>query len=158
MQFAPKTEKQLVEENLIPAGTYPFEVAQAESKRSKGGNEMIELNVRIFLDDGRSRFIRDYLLEKLAFKLFHFCTYTGLAKEYEAGTLQAQDCNGRTGFAKIGIKKDKTGEYPDQNAILDYVRPEMKSSGVTERPQPTAEQLANQVNKDDSKVEEDVPW
>jgi hypothetical protein len=33
------------------------------------------------------------------------------------GSLDAIDFVGKTGLAKIGIQKDKTGQYPDKNSI-----------------------------------------
>ena len=160
MNFAPKTEKQLAEERLIPAGNYPFEVIASEAKQSKAGNDMIELSLRVFMPDGSSRQLLDWLMEKMAYKLFHFCAYTGLAQKYEAGTLTAEDCNGRSGFVKIGIQADKSGQYPDRNNVADYVRSldgKMTSGGIASlgRPQPTEAQLANQ---DNAPATEDVPF
>ncbi len=144
MQFKPKTEKEIVEENLIPDGVYPFETIDAEAKKSKAGNDMIEVGLRVFLPDGRERALTDWLLENPAYKLFHFCAYTGLSREYESGSLTAEDCVGRSGFVKVGTQKDKTGQYPDRNTVRDYVRQEIKKSGVTApRNEPTPEQLAN---------------
>lgn len=145
MNFTSKTEKQLAEERLMPKGVYPFEVISADDKKSKAGNDMIELEVRLFMPDGTTRSLRDWLMEKMAFKLFHFCAYTGLSQKYEAGTLQSSDCVGRTGYAKVDIQADKTGQYPDRNSIGDYVRQEIKRDGgvVASKPQPTDAQLAN---------------
>lgn len=157
MQFKPKTEKEIAEENLIPAGTYPFETMSAEPKRSKAGNDMIELKQRIFLPDGSEKTLTDWLLESPAYKLFHYCAYTGLATHYERGTLQSTDCVGRQGYAKIGIQQDKTGQYPDRNSIRDYVRNEIKQGGTGVAggsKQPTDAQLAN-LKEGPS---EDVPY
>lgn len=159
MNFAPKTEKQLVEERLIPAGNYPFEVIGAEAKPSKAGNEMIEMEVRLFMPDGSSRGLKDWLTEKMAFKLFHFCAYTGLSQKYEAGTLTSHDCVGRTGYAKIVIQADKQGVYPDRNSIADYVRSldsKMGAGGLAPigKPAPTDAQLANQSDN----PPDDVPF
>jgi len=139
MNFAAKTEKQLKEELLIPAGTYPFEVMTAEDKKSKKGNDMIELTLRIFMPDGRSRQLKDWVMEKMAFKLFHFCAYTGLSLKYEHGTLTANDCVGRSGYVEIEIQEDKAKQYPDRNAVGDYVRtPDMKKTDVVaSKPTPT---------------------
>lgn len=157
MNFAAKTEKQLTEEKLIPEGVYPFEVTSSEDKKSKAGNDMIELELRVFMPDGRQRVLRDWLMEKMAFKLYHFCAYTGLAVKYEAGTLHSSDCVGRTGYAKIVIQEDKKGQYPDRNSVADYVRTqEMKKDGVVaSKPQPTTAQLANQTA---TGADEDVPF
>ncbi len=156
MNFAAKTEKQLVEEKLIPAGVYPFEVLTAEDKMSKAGNSMIELGLRVFTPDGRARSMRDWIMEKMAYKLFHFCSYTGLAVKYEQGTLHSSDCVGRTGYVDIIIQADKKGQFPDRNSVGDYVRaPAMKTGGVvSSKPEPTEAQLANQVPK--SGVEQDL--
>lgn len=141
MQFKAKTEKELAEENLIPDGVYPFEVSKAESKRSKAGNDMIEIELRIFTPDGRERGLKDWLMPSMGFKLFHFCAYAGLSQQYEAGSLTSHDCEGKQGFVKIGSQEDKTGQYPPRNNVRDYVRPEMKKDGG--RVQLTESQLAN---------------
>lgn len=127
MQFTPKTEQELIEENLFPAGVYPFEVVKAEDKQSKSGNDMIVLNLRVFYGE-RTSFINDYLLEAFGFKLRHAAVQMGLEDQYETGAINAEDFLGKTGYAKVGIRKDKLkkGEpdrelYPDQNTILDYV-------------------------------------
>lgn len=127
MQFTPKTEQELIEETLIPAGIYPFEVVKAEEKLSKSGNDMIVLNLRVFYGE-RTVFINDYLLEAFGFKLRHSAVTLNLEEKYNSGLLAADNYLGKAGWAKVGIKKDKLkkGEpsrelYPDQNTILDYV-------------------------------------
>lgn len=165
MNFSAKTEKQLQSELLIPAGVYPFTVTTAENKKSKAGNDMIELELRVFMPDGRERGLRDWLMEKMAFKLFHFCAYTGLATKYEAGTLEAGDCVGRSGFAKIIVQADKQGQYPDRNSVADYARSadgKMPAGGgiAATKPQPTEAQLANQAEPAGAAegADEDVPF
>lgn len=156
MNFAPKSEKEINEENLIPAGTYPFETMEAEAKKSKAGNDMIELTQRVFLPDGRERSVKDWLLASPAYKLFHYCSYSGLATQYEQGTLTSADCIGRTGYLKVIIQADKLGQYPDRNSVRDYVRPDMKPAALsTKKPEPTADQLANRVS---TELAEDVPF
>lgn len=161
MNFPAKTEKQLKEELLIPAGTYPFEVMSAEDKNSRAGNEMIELELRVFMPDGRSRQLKDWLMEKMAFKLFHFCAYTGLAVKYEQGTLHSEDCIGKTGYAVIEIQVDKKGEYPDRNSVKDYVRAmDMKKSDVVaSRPAGEVTPSAQRQNpQPQENIDEDVPF
>jgi len=137
MKFSPKSEKEIAEANLIPVGTYPFEVMEADSKLSKAGNEMIELQLRIFMPDGRERSVMDWLMEKVAYKLFHFCTYSGLAVEYGNGTLKSTDCVGKTGYCTIAIQEDKTGQYQPRNSVKDYVRPVTNAPGAM-APKPAA--------------------
>lgn len=135
MQFKPKTEKELAEANMIPDGDYAFEVLNAVAKPSRAGNDMIELTLRIFVGES-SRQLNDYLMEKVAYKLFHFCAYTGLQKQYDAGTLTAEDCLGRSGFLSIGTQKGKPKDdgsgdvWPDRNSVKDYIRTPIKKADV----------------------------
>lgn len=124
MQFTPKTEKEIAEENLWPVGEYGFEITEAYDKVSNSGNEMIELKLKVFNAEGGFKFIRDYLLESLSYKLRHAATACGAIGKYESGQLVAGDFVGATGFVKLGIDKDKTGKYPDKNAVKDYVTQE----------------------------------
>lgn len=125
MRFEPKTEKEIAEGNLLPLGNYDFEVAGAEEKTSKSGNDMIELKVRVYDNEGQGRTIFDYLVDTdgAAYKLRHFAYSVGRGPDYEKGELRADALPGLTGKAKVFVKKDKSGQYPDKNAIADYLPP-----------------------------------
>lgn len=130
MRVTPKTDKQIAEENLWPIDTeYSFEVAEAFDKISKSGNEMIELKVKVFNDDGGFRIFNDYLLDSLAFKIKHFSEATGNFDKYQSGTIAAADCIGKSGRLKLKIQKDKNGVYADKNVIGDYVVEKDDASG-----------------------------
>ena len=120
MRFAPKTEEQLNEENLIPAGNYPFEVVIAEEKQSKAGNDMIALKLRVYHGE-RALCVNDWLMESMGFKLRHFCEETGLLDKYEAGTLRADDCDGKSGFVTLKVEPKK-GDFAAKNAVKDYCK------------------------------------
>lgn len=130
MKFAPKTEKEVNENGLMPKGVYPFSVISAEDARSKAGNDMIKATVRVFQPDGKTRQLITYLMEAMPAQLFHFCTYSGLAVQYGNGTLKAADCVGKEGYCEIVIKEDKSGQYGPQNQIKDFVRPEALKPGA----------------------------
>jgi hypothetical protein len=119
MKFQPKTEAQLIEENLSPEGEYDFEVVGAIEKMSKTGNDMIELKLRVYVGD-KERIIFDYLLEAMAFKLIHFCEATGLSAVYEAGQLTAEDCIGQSGKLNLVIQEGKGG-FASKNSVGDYI-------------------------------------
>ncbi len=146
MKFKPQTEKEIAEANLMPKGTYPFEVIEAEEGTSKKGNEMIIATLRFFMPDGKTRLLTTYLMEAMPAQLFHFCAYSGLAAEYGAGTLTAALCVGKTGYADIIIKEDKTGQYPPQNNVKDYVRPKPLAPGAS--PHPSAGSAADHIEGD----------
>ena len=125
MRFEPKSEKDIAEGGLLPLGNYDFEVQEAEEKVSKTGNDMIELKMRVYDNEGQGRTIFDYLVstDGGAYKIRHFAYAVGLGESYERGELQASNLHGCTGKAKVFIKKDKSGQYPDRNAIADYLPP-----------------------------------
>lgn len=119
MRTTPKSEKELAEAGLWPAGTYDFEVLTAEDTTSRKGADMIKLKVKIYNDEGQSQTVFDYLLDAMAHKLRHAAEAFGLLDEYEAGGFDAIDCEGKTG--KVKIKIEKSEGYPDKNAIADYI-------------------------------------
>lgn len=121
MHFAPKSEEEVAAANLFPAGTYDFEVQNAEDAVSKAGNEMIKLTLRVFAPDGSATTVFDYLLESAAYKLRHASSACGLISQYEKGSLAAEDFVGKQGRVKIRIQKDVSGQYPDKNSVSDYV-------------------------------------
>lgn len=118
MRFEPKTEEEL--SLIFSPNYYQFEVIRAEDAISQStGNDMIKLQLKIY-DNGSDRviYIFDYLVSD--YKIKHFCDSTQLEEVYKKGELKASDCEGRTGLAKLAIKKDKTGEYQDRNEVKDY--------------------------------------
>ncbi len=114
-----KTKEQLLEESLLPAGEYSFQISAAEPAVSKSGNDMIVLTVRVFKPDGNFILITDYLLEAMQFKLVHACEACGLYDKYLTGEIHPGDFIGKTGVLKLGVQK--SDDYPDRNTIKDYV-------------------------------------
>lgn len=131
MKFTPKTESELSNMNLWPAGNYGFEVLEyaalgqtaiaTDDDVSKNGNDMIRLVLNVFNDDGQSRIVIDYLLESTARKLHNAAYACGLENQYKIGELSAKDFIGKEGNLKLYISKDKSGKYGDKNAVADYL-------------------------------------
>jgi hypothetical protein len=117
----PLSIQELKQGDLIPKGIYKFEILNAEDTISKSGNDMIKLQIKIWLEDGRERIVFDYLLEALEYKLGHFADVVGLMDQYNSKTLNSYDCIGKCGSVKIGIQVDKSGQYPDKNIVVDYI-------------------------------------
>lgn len=129
MLFNPKTENELQALNLLPDGTYKFHVDEAQDTKSKSsGADMIKLNLSIFDQNGKEHIVIDYLLASLLYKVLHFAETTELESKYSAGSLNAADCIGKTGYAKIytqiGQDKGDGTNYPNRNAVKDYVKKE----------------------------------
>ncbi len=151
MKFTPKTDKELAEERLLPEGQYGFEISGGVDKTSKAGNEMIELTVRVFKEDGTFLLVTDYLMEVILYKVSHAAKVCGLEDKYNAGTLEAGDFIGKTGQLKLGIQKDKNGQYPDKNVVKDYVVPKDGEESA-----PPKGSNAAAAKKDD--LEDEIPF
>jgi hypothetical protein len=119
MKFAPKTEAQLKAAMLLEPGDYPFEFTKAEDRVSKSGNDMIALELRVFVGADRSYRMKDWILPAFERKLRHFAYAVGLGKDYDTGAITAEQCVGRTGKCLV-IQEIKEGFDP-RNSIKDYI-------------------------------------
>lgn len=131
MNFAPKTEEELNANNIFKKGIYDFEVYRAVDKISKSGNEMIELELKVFASDGEQTHVFDYLLEAMGYKLKHFCEATGLSDIYQSGNLTADMCSGRAAKCTLEIEP-KTSNYAEKNKVKDYHPADMATAPPSE--------------------------
>lgn len=145
MRVEPKTEQEVQEMNLLPAGVYDFLISEAEDKQSQKGNDMAVIKLKIDGDEGRTHTIVDYLvsIESMAYKLRHFAESVGLLEQYEKGDMPAEFMQGRTGKCKLVIQPAK-GEYRAKNTVADYI----KSDGAA---QPVA-------NFDRADLDDEIPF
>ncbi|TAL08491.1 MAG: DUF669 domain-containing protein [Nitrospirae bacterium] len=126
MRINPRTEEEVQSIGLLTPGKYDVEVLDAQDRISKSGNEMIEMQLRVWGSDGKICILTDYLLDAMAFKLRHFAEATGLIDKYNLGNLEAADCINKCAKAQITIQKGKEKEdgsgekYRDKNVITDY--------------------------------------
>ena len=130
MKFTPKTEEQIALENLTKPGVYPFTVLEAtDTVSKKSGNEMIKLKIAFFDDTGKERHVDDYLLASMEAKFRHFCVHAGMEGRYNDGDVQAEHCEGKEGYVKIGISKPQDG-YNPKNEVKDYVAAPVKEGAT----------------------------
>lgn len=143
--------------NIRPEAVYAFEVADAKASVSKEKqNPMIALVLSFFDEYGNRFTVKDWLVHSdsrwAEKKVYDFAQATGLAAQYAAGTMSAEDCLGRSGFAMVGVEKGKpkadgSGNFPDRNNVKYYTsKPQEKKA------EPTEAQRANQTTP---KAEED---
>lgn len=148
MKFQPKTEKEIAEEGLIPAGTIcDFEVIEAEEKTSKAGNPMIALQLKVWRPNGSTSLIRDWLLLDQMWKLHAFCGSVGKLAEYDAGEIDPFELKGCTGRAKIGIKP-ATEQYPAGNSVQGYIKGETAAAPAKAAP----------TQRMTQKVDDEIPF
>jgi hypothetical protein len=119
MRYTPRTEQEEAAAMLIPAGTYEGVVQNATEKKSKNGNDMIELMVTLYTSEGEHN-VFDYLVSSEAplstRKIRHFCRSAGL--NYEAGELTDVMCMAKNVRCVVGVQKNPG--YPPKNVIDDY--------------------------------------
>lgn len=124
MKFQPMSENEIAESNLWPVGDYDFQVFDASDEISKAGNPMVKLTVDVFNDEGDRKRVFDYLVasDTSMGKVLGFADAVGLREEYNRGELQTVDMVQRSGRCKLGIQKDKNGQYPDKNSVANYIK------------------------------------
>ena len=99
----------------VPAGQYPFAVVEAKEAMSKAGNEMINLELQFEVGAEKPMTIYDRLVftAKALFRIKQFTEATGTESNWADGALDAEDCIGLEGIARIalGDKNDKGKQY-----------------------------------------------
>lgn len=139
MDYKPRTEREIKDSMVLSPGEYDFEIETAVEKTSKKGNDMIEMQVRIFCPDGTTRLLRDWLVaggDLGELKINHFVHATGLQDCYFAGNFSALDCEGACGRLRLTITSSE--QYGDQNSVKDYIvakTPDDEMAAEAEKPQ-----------------------
>lgn len=133
MRFTPfsKEDAEKARSTLLPAGRYDALVRKATEKVSKSGNDMLELEVEVFHDEG-SMIVFDYLLstEKMIWRLRHFCEAAGLLDKYDTGTLTAEDCVDINIAVELEHDKPKDPKYQTRNRIKEYMPSQFGSNAA----------------------------
>lgn len=128
MKFEPKTNEQLQREEqearnrfLWPAQECDFEILEAEDYTSSAGKQSIKCNIKVFNEQGQDQRIYVYLTPNYMRLFKSACDACGLTEQYEAGEIEADMFEGKSGRCKIKIDKSKDPLYADRNAIDIFV-------------------------------------
>lgn len=114
---------------LLPEGKYSFEVAKAEDKKSKAGNDMIELTLHVYDGKGGAKvFVYDWLTSAFKKKVVDFCRCVGLSDLVEGGELTAVRCVQRTGEVHL-IQEEYDGKKRNKVDRYDYETPQKLPAG-----------------------------
>lgn len=160
MRFNPKSESEVQDDRYkaFEPGTYKFECERAEEKTSRNGNDMIEVRLKLFSNDGRkTNTCFDYLMPvgAMAYKFRHFCYSVGLGEQYERGEVNQFDCVDRMGQVQVAKGEDNKGR--ERNEVIDYV----PASGVMTPPKDEGIHLSSKSaerEKHQPVEEEDIPF
>ncbi len=121
MQFQPKTEEEVIKDQLCPEGLQPFTVMEAsETVSKKSGKPMIKLKLNVHGDDGFDYHVYDYIADWfMAHKFRHFFFAVNRGQDYETGNVRAESYVDCEGYCDVGIGKAKDG-FPAKETIRDY--------------------------------------
>lgn len=156
MRYDPSVSKPAY---TISPGTYPATVIKAEEKNSKAGNPMMVVELEVFTPEGKSKFIKDYIVTGGEYpndwRLKNLAKAVGLE---ENGEINADDLQGKSMSAKIGFKPAR-GDFAESNDVKDYYKPptegyELPPIGREEahRPAPAPARPVARATDDDSSV------
>ncbi len=138
MKYTPYTEADIQSMNVMPEGTYSFQVLEVITTDKMGnplcdknGIDMAKLKLLVWDKDNKERTLYTYISGdgNFAYKLRHFAKTIGMLPEYEDGTFNINRTTGKSGLADIVIKKgtmkqDGSGEmWADRNDVKDFVLP-----------------------------------
>jgi len=105
--------------DTLPEGQYDAVVKVATDKVSKAGNEMIEVILTCYAENGIKRDVFDHLLatDDFQWKVRHFCESAGL--DYKRGELNASECISRN--VRVWLERKNEPGYGDKNKVRDYL-------------------------------------
>lgn len=126
--FDPMTEEEIASSSLVEDGIYNFQVLKSTRKMSKSGNDMAEVQLNIWDNDGKIHPVFDYLVfSKIPLnikKVKHFCDATGLVEEYKKGQMP-EELESLSGKVQIGTQEERPnpngGVYARKNFVVDYI-------------------------------------
>ena len=114
---------------LLPEGKFSFEVAKAEQKTSKAGNDMIAITLHVYDGKGGAKvFVYDWLTSAFKKKVVDFCRCVGLADLVDGGELTAVRCLQRTGEVHM-IQEEYEGTTRNNVDRYDYTTPQKLPEG-----------------------------
>lgn len=125
MKFTPKSEKELMEEKLLPEKVEcDYEIIKSVWGAAKSsGNNQFALTLKSWAPSGQQGLVNLYIPEDNLWMLRRLCYSARRSDLYERGEIADHELLGLCGKYKNGIKKDKNGQYPDQNCVLDFIIP-----------------------------------
>jgi|TARA_R100000084_G_scaffold104099_3_gene60464 hypothetical protein len=115
----------------LPKGEYEVRIDDVVQKQSKAGNDMLELSLTAFTDEGQKVRMFDYIVNPSGlWKLKTICNNVGIAFD---GTLEEQLLVGKTLKAKVELRP-ASEKYPERNQVSAYIETPVEKSGTVPQP------------------------
>tara|TARA_R100001443_G_scaffold5858_5_gene14678 strand:+ start:6965 stop:7393 length:429 start_codon:yes stop_codon:yes gene_type:complete len=123
MQFDPNTVKDA--SWLVPEGEYDFEIVHAEDSVSNFGLQQMFFKFRVFLADGNTALIHQYIDENHLYQLKHLCNSIGCIEFWNDGDCDPGDMFNKSGRGFLGTYDKKDGTK--RNTFKRFLEPEEAS-------------------------------
>ncbi len=155
------------EYELLPAGTYLAQVCESEIvPTKKGDGQILKATFQILEGQYEGRLIWERLNIKNPNPQAQSIALKSLAKLARACGIDfledSEELHFKPVLVRLGIRKDKEGQYPDQNAILGYEMPgtpQVTAPGQPGQQQQVATQQAVHILKAaPAKSGDKAPW
>ena len=115
----------------LPKGEYEVRIDDVVQKQSKAGNDMLELSLTAFTDEGQKVRMFDYIVNPSGlWKLKTICNNVVIAFD---GTLEEQLLVGKTLKAKVELRP-ASEKYPERNQVSAYIETPVEKSGTVPQP------------------------
>lgn len=141
MRWEPKTEEQVMSDQLCPKGKNPFTVMECSEVASKSeknnGKPMIKLKLNVHAEDADYHVYDNIMYWAMEHKFRHFFFCIGRGKDYERGDGVFADYVGLEGWCEVGHKKDRDGRLKE--TIQDYVTESAVAQKQAAAPAPAKE-------------------
>jgi hypothetical protein len=113
--------------NLIAPGIHKFSIVKAIEKKYSDGISYIQICFKVE-NENEVYWVYDFLKESQSIKIKYFWQSINLAKNYESGKIEVEDCLGQTGFFEISHSfiNSKIKPY-----VVKYLVDVDKVNGVT---------------------------
>ncbi len=148
ISYDPMTKEQAEIErfSLAKEGYYPGFIEDSTDKISKSGNSMMEMQLRLYKEDGSSFSFTDYLVfnPKTMWKVVNCAESSGTIKEYNERKFCSEVVKNKKVKVWVGIQegqlipdeklngKPSGSKYPDKNVAKDYLKQDQELLGVKE--------------------------
>ena len=134
MRFQPLSKEELdKQKGLLNPGDADFEIMSAEETKSKAGNPMLKLQLRVWDSNSKEGVVFDYLTPNAQWKIRNFLESIDKLRLYGQGEVNPMDLEYSSGKCVLYIHKDKSGQYGDTIKVKDYFFPKDREVSLSDK-------------------------
>lgn len=118
---------------LLDPGRYDAVVMAADARKTKAGDPMLVLQVKVYDPNGVKPTVFDNITRPYGVRrLKQLCEATGVP--FDDGNIEAEDLRGHNIIVELRVKTDPNGVYEDSNAVTRYLPDDGPKPGQPQSP------------------------